>query len=203
MQSLKSAIGKGIVIAIVMSIFWKLISLGAGVFFDAIKTCRALLAAVGIGPLLGSFFSFLVIAVLVWALGHIKPLEVIKYLLGKRAERSERKYLFCVRIKNFLGGYPIGLVTKVYDATDFTCLNTRCNFAWREFAEGKNAAYCDDMKCKKCYTRVRFALIRCLNIVFPNLGGMWTFIGIAEEDTERTPQNAEEMLLTSMSAGFL
>ena len=203
MLSLKSGVSKGIVIAIVVSVIWKLLSLGAGIFLNAARTCKSLLVAIGVDPLLGGFLSFAVIVVLVWVLGHIKPLEVLKYLLGKRAEKSERKYLYCVRIKNFLGGYPIGLVTKVYDATDFTCLNTRCNFAWREFAEGKNAAYCDDMKCKKCDTRVRFALIRCLNIVFPNLGGMWTFIGIAEEDTERTPQNAEEMLLTSMSAGFL
>ena|SRR3989344_4948021 len=202
MQSLKSAIGKGIVIAIVMSIFWKLISLGAGVFFDAIKTCRALLAAVGIGPLLGSFFSFLVIAVLVWALGHIKPLEVIKYLLGKRAERSERKYLFCVRIKNFLGGYPIGLVTKVRDVVRFSC--DSCEMVWYEPIEGKSWDYCGTMKCKKCGKLVPFGLItRHLNIMFPNLGGMWTFIDIPEEETERVPYNAEEMLLTSMSAGFL
>ncbi len=203
MLSLKSGISKGIVIAIVVSVIWKLLSLGAGVFLDAIRTCKSILVTLGVDPLLGSFLSLVILVILVWALGHIKPLEVLKYLLGKKAEKSERKYLYCVRIKNFLGGYPIGLVTKVYDATEFTCLNTQCNFTWREFREEKNTAYCDSMKCKKCGTRVRFAVRRCLNIVFPNLGGMWTFIGILEEDTERTPQNAEEMLLTSMSAGFL
>lgn len=41
------------------------------------------------------------------------------------------------------------------------------------------------------------------NIVFPNLGGMWTFIEVPAEDTIRDKRSAEEILLTSLSAGFL
>lgn len=41
------------------------------------------------------------------------------------------------------------------------------------------------------------------NIVFPNLGGMWTFICVPAEDTERAEESVEEVLLTSFSAGFL
>ncbi len=203
MLSLKSGISKGIVIAIVMSVVWKLLSLGAGIFFDAARWCKSILTGMGVNPLLGGLLSFMVIAVFVWALGHIKPLDVVKYVLGKRAQKGERKYLYCVRIKNFLGGYPVGLVTKVHDVVKFSCVNTKCQFAWRVAVEGKTAGYCGDMRCKKCGEEVLVSLKKDLNIVFPNLGGMWTFIGIPEEDTERTPQNAEEMLLTSMSAGFL
>jgi hypothetical protein len=41
------------------------------------------------------------------------------------------------------------------------------------------------------------------NVVFPNLGGMWTFIGVPAEDTERVEESVEEVLLTSFSSGFL
>lgn len=41
------------------------------------------------------------------------------------------------------------------------------------------------------------------NVVFPNLGGMWTFIGVQADHTERVEESVEEVLLTSFSAGFL
>lgn len=52
--------------------------------------------------------------------------------------------------------------------------------------------YFDEKKAKTVY-----------NVVFPNLGGMWTFIGVLAEDTERAEESVEEVLLTSFSAGFL
>ena len=207
MLSFKSGVSKGIIIAVVVSVAWKLFSLGAGIFLDVAHKCKSLLVAFGVSPSLAGFLSFAVMVAVVWTLGHIKPLEIIKYLLGKKAEKSERKYLFCVHIKNFLGGYPIGLVTKVRPAIRFACTDMECGFVWHESGEGIKRDSVSfnggGMKCKKCGMATCFVLTRHLNIVFPNLGGMWTFIDIPEEDTERSLHNAEEILLPSMSAGFL
>lgn len=165
MHSLKSGFGKGIPTAIVLSIIFGMISLGLSQFFKVAGFLESLLSFTPISPRIFKPISYVFVLALIWLLG-IKSTVAIKWFFGKIFKRKEeRKFLFCVRIKRVLDGYPIGLVSKVY------------------FDENKN---------KVVY-----------NVVFPNLGGMWTFIGVPAEDTERVDESVEEVLLTSFSAGFL
>ena len=165
MTSLKAGFGRGVPTAIVLSIMFGMISLGFSQFFKAAELLESFLNLFGIQSWILKPVSYIAVLVFVWLLG-IKSTAGIKWIFGKiLKKKDERKFLFCVRIKTVLNGYPIGLVSKVY------------------FDEEKN---------KLVY-----------NVVFPNLGGMWTFIGVPAEDTERVTESVEEVLLTSFSAGFL
>lgn len=164
MHSLKSGFGRGIPTAIVLSIVFGMVSLGISQFFKAAGLLESLLNFTGVSYWFLKPISYLFVLILIWFLG-IKSTNGIKWVFGKiLKKKEERKFLFCVRIKSVLSGYPVGLVSKVYL----------------------------DEKNKLIY-----------NIVFPNLGGMWTFIGVPAEDTERVSESVEEVLLTSFSAGFL
>lgn len=151
--------------AIVLSILFKILSFGLSVFWDLAQRFESVLKTMGVDSWIGQPISYLILILFVWFLGHVKPAAVLKRLFGALLKKKEeRKFLFCVRIKSILNGYPIGLVSKVY-------------------LDNEN--------------RVVY------NVVFPNLGGMWTFPGVPEEDTERIQESVEEILLTSFSAGFL
>lgn len=164
MLSLKSGISKGIVIAIVLSILIKILSFGLGVFWNSAQQFESILNIIGIDSWIGKPISYLVLLLFVWILGHLKPAAVVRRLFGTLLrKKEERKFLFCVRLKNVLNGYPVALVSKVY------------------VEDGKTY----------------------YNVVYPNLGGMWTFPGVPAEDTERIRESVEEVLITSFSAGFL
>ncbi|MEK7559849.1 MAG: hypothetical protein AAB522_00910 [Patescibacteria group bacterium] len=163
--SLKSGFGKGIPMAIVLSIVFGLISFALTQFFRAAGFLERCFNMLGIQSWVLVPISYIIVLVCIWLLG-IKSSVVIKWFFTKVfKKKEERKFLFCVRIKGFLENYPLGLVSKIY------------------FDENKN---------KVVY-----------NIVFPNLGGMWTFISVPAENTERDEMSVEEMLLTSFSGGFL
>ncbi|MEK7502830.1 MAG: hypothetical protein AAB556_00090 [Patescibacteria group bacterium] len=165
MTSLKVGFGRGIPTAIVLSIVFGVISLGFSQFFKAACFLESLLVFTGLNPWVIKFVSYLIVLALIWFLGA-NSTAGIKWIFGKiLKKKDERKFLFCVRIKSVLNGYPIGIVSKVYF---------------------------DEKKKKVVY-----------NVVFPNLGGMWTFIGVLAEDTERVEESAEDVLNTSFSAGFL
>lgn len=166
MSSLKAKFGKGITVFVVLSIIGGIIWLGISQFLRAAGIFEVFLIKIGFESWTVKPISYFIIIVLIWALGHINLTSVAKWFFGNLAKKKakERKFLFCVRLKNVLNGYPIALVSRVYSND-----------------EGKLV----------------------YNIVFPNLGGMWTFIGVPAEDTERTQESAEEILLTSFSAGFL
>lgn len=165
MASIKAGFGKGIAVAIVLSIFLGAISLALSQFFRVAGLLELLIDFLGVKFWISKTISYIVLIIFIWALG-IKSSSGIKWIFGKLLKKKEdRKFLFCVRIKSVLNGYPIGLVSKVYF---------------------------DDKKERMVY-----------NVVFPNLGGMWTFIGVPVEDTERAEESVEEVLLTSFSAGFL
>lgn len=166
MPSLKAGFGKGIPTAIVLGIIFGAISFAFSQFFKAARFFESLLGLAGIEyAWVVKPVSYIAILVFVWLLG-IKSTAGIKWIFGKiLKKKEERKFLFCVRIRSVLNGYPIGLVSKVYF---------------------------DENREKLVY-----------NIVFPNLGGMWTFIAVPAEDTIRAEESVEEVLLTSFSAGFL
>jgi len=165
MPSFKAHFGKGVALLIVFGIVFGIASLGLKQFFNAAGFLVYLFGIFGFKSWTIKPISYFVILVCVWILG-IKSSDGIKWIFGKLLKKKEdRKFLFCVRIKSVLNGYPIGLVSKVY------------------FDEKKEGVV--------------------YNIVFPNLGGMWTFIGVPAEDTERAEESVEEVLLTSFSAGFL
>lgn len=164
MHSLKSGFGKGIPTAIVLSIVFGMVSLGLSQFFKAAGFLESVTGFIGVSSWFLKPLSYIFVLFLIWLLG-IKSTAVIKWFFGKiLKKKEERKFLFCVRIKSVLNGYPVGLVSKVYL----------------------------DEKNKLVY-----------NVVFPNLGGMWTFMGVPAEDAERVEESVEEVLLTSFSAGFL
>ena len=165
MASLKAGFGKGIPTAIVLSVIFGVVSLGLSQFFKAAWFLESLFNFFGVQSWILKPISFIAVLFFIWLLG-IKSTAGIKWIFGKiLKKKDERKFLFCVRIKSVLNGYPLGLVSKVYF---------------------------DDKREKLVY-----------NVVFPNLGGMWTFIGVPAEDTERAEESVEEVLLTSFSAGFL
>ena len=165
MSSFKLDFGKGVATAIVLGIVFGIISLGFSQFFKAAGFLESFFIFTGVSSWILKPISYFVVLVLIWLLG-IKSTTGIKWIFGKfLKKKEERKFLFCVRIKSVLNGYPIGLVSRIY------------------FEEKRK---------KTVY-----------NVVFPNLGGMWTFIGVPIEDTERVEESVEEVLLTSFSAGFL
>lgn len=163
MFSFKAGLGKGVAVAIVLGIVFGIASLGLKQFFNAAGFFEYFLGIFGLKYWVVKPLSYLLILILIWVLG-LKSSTAIKWIFGKLLKKKEdRKFLFCVRIKNILNGYPPALVSKVY------------------------------VEKGKVY----------YNVVFPNLGGMWTFIGVPAEDTERIEESAEEILITSFSAGFL
>src|SRR3989344_1464150 len=162
MPSLKSGFAKGIPTAIVLSIFFGIISLAFVQFFKAALFLESVFGLFGIESVVLKPISYAAVLLFVWLLG-VKSTAVIKWFFGKILKKKEdRKFLFCVRLKNVLNGYPRALVSKVF------------------------------IKEGKVY----------YNVVFPNLGGMWTF-PVPAEDTERAEESVEEVLLTSFSVGFL
>ena len=47
-----------------------------------------------------------------WYVGKFSLSNLAVYLFKRKLEKKGESALFCVRIKEFLGGYPIGIVTK-------------------------------------------------------------------------------------------
>lgn len=166
MLSFKAGFGKGIPTAIVLGILGGIVWLGLSQFFKMASIFELFLEKFGILWWIAKPTSYLIIVVAIWALGHIKLSSVVKWFFGRflKKKTEERKWLFGVRIKNFLGGYPIGLVSRVY-------LNHENRIVY--------------------------------NIVYLNLGGIWTFRGIPADETERVVDSAEEIIQTTFSAGFL
>ena len=172
MHSLKSGFAKGIPTAIVLSIVFWIFSFAFTQFFRVAGFLESLFDFLGVQHWIWNFFgirywvlkpiSYVVILIFVWLLG-IKSTSGIKWFFTKIFKKKEdRKWLFCVRAKSIMNGYPAGLVSKVF------------------------------IKNGEVY----------YNVVYPNLGGMWTF-PVPAEDTERAEESVEEVLLTTFSVGFL
>lgn len=165
MSSLKPRFGKGIAVFVVLSIIGGILWIGISQFLKVAGIFEMFLISMGLESWIVKPVSYFVIIVLIWSLGHLNLASATKWMFTRLVKKKteERKFLFCVRIKSVLNGYPVALVSKVYQK-----------------------------RGKLVY-----------NIVYPNLGGMWTFISVPAEDTERVEEGVEEIVLTSFSAGFL